>query len=74
MQLYSEKLSTLPVGVLAVHIKRATKISIDNDKNELGDWNSLMLRIIVNDVSKESKISPIDGNMECKFDNNLIEI
>jgi hypothetical protein len=64
----SGNLSTLPVGVLAVHIKRATKISIDNDKNELGDWSSLMLRIIVNDVSKESKISPIESNLECKFD------
>ena len=65
----SENLSALPVGVLAVHIKRATKINIDKDKKELGDWNSLLLRIIVNDVSKESKIALIDiNNKECKFD------
>ena len=63
------KLSALPVGVLSVHIKRASKISIDKDKESLGDWKSLLLRIIVDDVSKESKIATIDYNTnECKFD------
>jgi hypothetical protein len=62
-----EKLIPSPFGVLAIHIKRASKINI-YDKEKLGDWRCLMLRIIINDVSKESKIAIIDYKNECKFD------